>query len=94
MDLALVDVWPFRSSAEEDAPLVAPQDDYGFFSNDIGGVVHGELNITEGEGPYVVKRSIYVDGYVLRRKQLGFLFEWIEDSVSWLLFAYRQFLER
>ena len=83
MDLALIDVWPFRSSAEEDAPLASP-DDYGFFSNDIGGVVHGELNITEGE---VVKRSIYVDGYVLRRKQLGFLLEWIEDSVYWLLLA-------
>ena len=72
MDLALIDVWPFRSSAEEDSPLVAPPDDYGFFSNDIGGVVHGELNITEGEEPYVVKRSIYVDGYVVRRKQLQF----------------------
>ena len=72
MDLALVDVWPFRSSAEEDSPLVAPPDDYGFFSNDIGGVVHGELNITGGEEPYVVKRSIYIDGYVLRQKQLQF----------------------
>ncbi|KAI0242540.1 hypothetical protein LSAT2_012906 [Lamellibrachia satsuma] len=62
MDLALIYVWPFRTSADEDASLVLPPDDYGFFSNDIGGVVRGELNITEREQPYIVRRSIYVDG--------------------------------
>ena len=67
MDLALIHVWPFRTSADEDASLVLPPDDYGFFSNDIGGVVRGELNITEREQPYIVRRSIYVDGYVLRQ---------------------------
>ena len=65
MELALVDVWPFRTSTDTDAPLVARPDDYGFFSNEIGGVVGGELSLTERQQPYIVKRSIYIEGYVV-----------------------------
>ena len=66
MDLGLIDVWPFRTSPEKDSSLLYPPDDYSFFSssNDIGGEVYGEINITESEQPYIVRRSIYVDGYV------------------------------
>ena len=72
MDLGLIEVWPFRTSAENDSTLLYPPEDYGFFSSatDIGGEIHGELNITESEQPYIVRRSIYVDGYVVERNQL------------------------
>ncbi|KAI0219995.1 hypothetical protein LSAT2_028473 [Lamellibrachia satsuma] len=71
MDLALISVWPIRTSADEDALLVLPPDDYGFFSNDIGGVVRGELNITEREQPYIVRRSIYVDEYETKNSSVS-----------------------
>lgn len=58
MDLALIDVWPYRISADKEAPLVLPPDDYGFFSNYIGGEVHGQVNVTEQT--YFVTRSIFV----------------------------------
>ena len=83
MGLGLIEVWPFRTSAENDSSLLYPPEDYGFFSSatDIGGSVHGELNITESEQPYIVRRSIYVDGYVVERNQLKYCYPSLDISL-------------
>ena len=57
----MINVWPFRSSRDKDAPLVLPPDDFGFVSEFFGGIVRGNVTIHEREEPYIVRRHIYVE---------------------------------
>ena len=89
MDLALIEVWPLRTSTENDSSLLYPPEDYGFFSssNYIGGEVHGTLNITENEQPYIVRRSIYVDGYVVELNPLKSCYPYSDMAALTLVFV-------